>query len=496
MVEVRRSTVVDAPIEQVWALLRDFNGHDRWHPAVARSSIEDMAPADMIGAVRAFQLADGSHIREQLLALSDRERSFDYCILDAPIPLMGYVAHVRLLPVTDGEQTFWEWRSKFTAPGAREKALEKLVVEDIYEAGFRAIKQLLQGKGKPAAAPVPRAPARITAPSPAQGEDTARAIVMQAHGGPEVLQYQSIQVARPQAGEVRIRQRFIGVNYIDVYMRTGYFNSISPPGIPGMEAVGVIESIGPDVSGFRPGDRVAYACAPPGAYTDLRVMKADVLVHVPDFLSDELAAASLLKGITASFLLHDVYRLKPGDVVLVHAAAGGVGLLLTQWAKALGATVIGTTSNEEKVARIRQAGCDHAINYTNADFTQAVLDITGGAGVDVVYDAVGRDTFEGSLRALKIRGTLVSFGQASGDIGLYEIGKLANKSVTLSRPNYGHYTETRSAILMHAHRFFSIVETGAVSIGRPRVFPLSEAAAAHQGLAGRNTIGSIVLSVE
>ncbi|WP_119390126.1 zinc-binding dehydrogenase [Taklimakanibacter lacteus] len=494
MVEVRRSTVVDAPIEEVWALLRDFNGHDTWHPAVTRSSIEDKAPADMIGAVRAFQLADGSHIREQLLALSDRERSFDYCILDAPVPLMGYVAHVRLLPVTDGEQTFWEWRSKFTAPGSREKALEKLVAEDIYEAGFRAIKQLLRGKSKPAAS-VPSASAR-TAPLPAKGEDSAQAIVMHAHGGPDVLQYQSIQVARPQSDEVRIRQRFIGVNYIDVYMRTGYFNLISPPGIPGMEAVGVIESVGSSVSGFRPGDRVAYACAPPGAYTNLRVMKADVLVHVPDFLSDEIAGASLLKGITASFLLHEVYRVKPGHVVLVHAAAGGVGLLLTQWAKALGATVIGTTSSEEKVNRIRQAGCDHAINYASTDFAQAVLDITGGAGVDVVYDAVGRDTFEGSLRALKTRGTLVSFGQASGDIGLYEIGKLANKSVTLSRPNYGHYTETRAAILMHAQRFFSMVEKGAVSIGYPRVFRLAEAAAAHQALAERNTIGSIVLSAE
>lgn len=493
MVEVCRSTVVDAPIELVWTLLRDFNGHDTWHPAVTRSSIEDKEPADMIGAIREFQLADGSHIREQLLSLSDQERSFAYCIIDAPLPLMGYVASVRLLPVTDGGQTFWEWRSKFTPPRSREKALEKLVAEDIYEAGFRAIKQLLQGKGK-AAALVPRAPARI--PSPAKGDDTAKAIVMQALGGPEVLRYQSIQVARPQPDEVRIRQRFIGVNYIDVYIRTGYFDLISPPGVPGMEAVGVIESVGPGVSGFGLGDRVAYACAPPGAYTDLRVMKPDVLVHVPDFLSDELVAASLLKGITASFLLHEVYRVKPGDVVLVHAAAGGVGLLLIQWAKALGATVIGTTSSEEKVNRIRQAGCDHAINYARDDFTQAVLDITGGAGVDVVYDAVGRDTFEGSLQALKTRGTMVSFGQASGDIGSYEIGKLANKSITLSRPNYSHYTETRAAILMHAQRFFSIVQNGAVSIEYPRVFPLSEAAAAHQALAGRNNIGSIVLSVD
>jgi NADPH:quinone reductase len=491
MVELRRSTIVDAPLERVWAMLRDFNGHDSWHPLVARSHIEDGLPADMIGAVRDFHLADGSSIREQLLSLSDADHSFEYCILNAPLPLMGYVARVRLLLVTDSEQTYWEWRSTFKAPLAREKALAKLVGEEIYEAGFRAIKRQLEGHGKVRTPPLAKAVQQPIATAPAG--DTATAVVMQSYGGPEVLQSQTIQVPTPQQGEVRIRQSFIGVNYIDVYTRTGYFNLVSPPGIPGMEAVGVIESIGSGVSAFRVGDRVGYACMPPGAYTDLRVMKTHLLVNVPDFMSDEVFASSLLKGITASFLLHDVYQVKPGDVVLIHAAAGGVGILLLQWAKALGATVIGTTSSDVKAKHIKQAGCDHVINYAREDFASAVLDMTRGKGADVIYDAVGKDTFENSLKALKPRGTLVSFGQASGDIGIYEVGKLASKSVTLCRPNYGHYTATQEDVLRHASRFFAALKSGDVIVDPPRIFDLANASAAHQALEGRSNVGSIIL---
>jgi NADPH:quinone reductase len=491
MVEVRRSTIVDAPIDRVWAMLRDFNGHDTWHPVVFLSRVEDGLPSDKIGAVRNFHLADGSRIREQLLSLSDAEHSFEYCILNAPLPLMGYVARVKLMPVTDGEKTYWEWRSTFRTPPSREKALAKLVGDDIYESGFRAIKLSLKGQGKARPQPDSRPSAQYTVTS-AEG-DIAKAIVMQSYGGPEVLQSQDIRVPKPQRGEVRIRQTYIGVNFVDVYTRTGYFNLVTPPGILGMEAVGVIESVGPGVSEFRVGDRVGYACIPAGAYTDLRVMKTDFLVHAPDFLSDETFAASLLKGITASFLLHDVYQVKAEDVVLIHAAAGGVGSLLVQWAKALRATLIGTTSSDEKAERVKRAGCDHVINYSYEDFAGAVMDITKGRGVDVVYDAVGKDTFENSLKALKPRGTLVSFGQASGDIGAYEIGKLAAKSATLSRPNYGHYTSTREDVLRHANAFFRVVKSGRVAIDAPRIFALSDASDAHQAIEGRRGTGAIVL---
>jgi NADPH:quinone reductase len=491
MVEVIRSTIVDAPIDQVWVILRDFNGHGTWHPAVSKSRIEDAVPVDMIGAIRDFELSDGSRIREQLLSLSDQAKSIEYYIVDAPLPLIGYVASMKLIPVTDGQQTYWQWHSRFTAPKFRETAMAQLVAENIYESGFRAVKQMFEKREKLGTSPPVASsiypPARNT-----QGDD-AKAVLMNAHGGAEVLQFQAIDVAKPQRGEVRIRQTYIGVNYIDVYARTGYFNLVSIPGIPGMEAVGVIESVGQGVDGFSTGDRVAYACAPPGAYTGLRVMNPNLLLHAPDFMSDQLLAASLLKGITASFLLHDVYHVKPGDVVLIHAAAGGVGLLLVQWAKNLGATVIGTTSSEEKADRVKRAGCDHVINYSQHDFVKAVMNVTNNTGVDVVYDAVGRDTFEKSLKSLKSRGTLVSFGQASGDIGSREIGKLAGNSATLCRPNFSHYTETRDDVLLHSNRFFAAVKSGAITIDSPRIFPLSDARNAHLAIESRIGTGSIIL---
>jgi NADPH:quinone reductase len=488
MVEVRRSTIIDAPIAHVWAMLRDYNGHDKWHPAIAISVIEGSSPPDLIGAVRNFKLADGSRIREQLLSLNDHDHSFEYCILDAPLPLIGYVASVKLKPVTDGDQTFWEWRSRFATPPHRERELTKLVGDGIYEAGFQAIKNALRGKPKP----LKSQPTELHHGT----GDIAHTIIMERHGGPEVLKYQSIKISKPNPDEVRIRQRFIGVNYIDVYARTGYFNLIAPPAIPGMEAVGVIESVGSHINNFKTGERVAYACMPPGSYTSLRNMKTDYLVRVPNILSDELAAASLLKGITASFLLHDVYPVKRGETVLIHAAAGGVGLILCQWAKSLGAVVIGTCSSDEKAARAKQAGCDHVIVYSREDFAAAALDLTNGRGVDVVYDAVGKDTFENSIRALKRRGTLVSYGQASGDIGSYEISKLASKSVTVSRPNYGHYTETTEEVSLHALRFFEQLSLENIVISSPIVFALSEAHTAHAKLQSRASMGSIVLQVE
>lgn len=497
MVEVRRSAIIDAPIEQVWALLRDFNGHESWHPAVKTSRIEDGAPPDMVGAVRDFQLADGSRIREQLLSLDDHDFSFTYCILDAPIPLMGYVASVKLQPVTEGNGTFWDWRSRFVAPPSQEREMVRLVGEHIYAAGFRALRALLSGgvEASPRLQPplppptVPRASALAAAPMAEQ----ARAIVMTRYGGPEVLELRTVPVDRPGPGEVRIRQNAIGVNYIDVYTRTGYFDLVVPPGVPGMEAAGVVESVGAGVTGWQVGDRVAYACPPPGAYADLRVMSTSLLVRPPSFLSDEQMAASLLKGITASFLLHEVYALKSGDTILVHAAGGGVGLLLCQWASALGARVIGTASSQAKLSQALDAGCAAVINYRERDFVEDVQQLTGGRGVDAVFDAVGRDTFSGSVQCLATRGALISFGQASGDIGAYEIGRFASKSVTLSRPNYAHYTSTPEEVTRHADRFFAAVADGAIYIPAPRSFPLAEASAAHAALEARDVIGSLVL---
>ncbi len=259
-------------------------------------------------------------------------------------------------------------------------------------------------------------------PVPNAGSATTTAIVVDRYGGPEVLAERSIEVAAPGAGEVRIRHLAVGVNFIDVYCRTGYFDLLKPPGVPGMEAAGVIESVGTGVTGFAVGDRVAYACPPVGAYSGLRVMKPDPARPSPAGISDDIAAASLLKGVSASFLLHDVARVAPGDTVVVHAAAGGVGQLLVQWARSLGATVIAAVSTEQKAATVRDLGATHVVVHAREDFAEAVMRITGGRGADIVYDAVGRDTIQRSIASLATPGHLVSFGQASGPVGELDIG--------------------------------------------------------------------------
>lgn len=504
MVQVRESTVIDAPVDSVWRVLRDFNGHDRWHPAIAGSAMEDAQPVDMVGAVRRFRLTDGGELREQLISLSDERRTLTYCLLEAPLPLMGYVATIRLKPVTEGNRTFWEWRSEFRPPEHRRDELVSLVRDGVYRKGFDAVRAMFAGgplrnsgvaarSARPTTAPAaePRPPAVAPASAPAR---TARAIVVERYGGPEVLQPREVALpGRPPPGEVLVRHSTIGVNFIDVYCRTGYFDLLSPPGVPGMEAAGTIEEVGEGVSLVAPGDRVAYACPPVGAYAERRVMSPELMVKLPSDISDETAAAGLLKGVTASFLLHDVHPVRAGQIVLIHAAAGGVGHLLVQWARDLGATVIGVVSDPAKARIVEQLGAHYAIVRSREHFVDAVRRITGGGGADVIYDAVGADTFESSLEALAVRGNLVSFGQASGPVGSWDIGRLASKSVTISRPNYGHYTDTREKLLPHVERFFGMLRGGRVAMAQPARYPLDRAADAHRDLEARRTTGSLVL---
>ena len=486
-VKVRKSTVVDAPIGAVWNVLRDFNGHDRWHPIVAESAIEDGRAADEIGCVRRFRLRQGGWLREQLLKLSDRDHSFTYCILEAPIPLYDYVATVRLKPVTDGGGTFWEWRSSFGAPPGEEAALAALVGEQVYEAGFDAVKAQLGL----ASAPRVRATARHAAPSSAPIE--CNGVVLDRFGGPEVLKWQRVSAPVPGPGEVRLRHTAIGVNYIDVYLRSGYYPLLEPPGVPGLEGAGVVVDVGPGVNGILVGDRVGYACMPPGAYAEYRTMKADLLVVLPDDIPDETAAAGLLKGMTAEFLLHRVHQVREGDSILVHAAAGGVGQLLCQWARALGATVIGTVGSIEKARIARAHGCAYPIVYTEEDFVEKVGAITAGRGCDVVYDAVGRDTFLRSYEALAVRGHLVSYGQASGPIEPVDIAGFVGKSARVSRPNFGHYTGTPAEVRAITDRLFDALRRGIVDVEIGQRFALSDAADAHRALEARRTTGSTIL---
>jgi NADPH:quinone reductase-like Zn-dependent oxidoreductase len=487
-VKVRKSTVVEAPIQAVWSVLRDFNAHDRWHPIVAESVIEDGRAADEIGCVRRFRLRQGGWLREQLLKLSDRDHSFTYCILEAPLPLYDYVATVRLKPITDGGGTFWEWQSTFATPPGEEATLAVLVGEQVYEAGFDAVKAQL------GLAAVPRARGSVGRTSiPSSAPIDCNGIVLERFGGPEVLKWQRITAPVPGPGEVRLRHTAIGVNYIDVYLRTGYYPLAEPPAVPGLEGVGGVVDVGPGVNGILVGDRVGYACMPPGAYAEYRTMKADLLVVLPEDIPDETAAAGLLKGMTAEFLLHRAHQVREGDTVLVHAAAGGVGQLLCQWARALGATVIGTVGSIEKARMARAHGCAYPIVYTEEDFVEKVKQITEGRGCDVIYDAVGRDTFLRSYEALAVRGHLVSYGQASGPIEPVDIASFVGKSARVSRPNFGHYTGTPAEVRAITDRLFDALRRGTLSVEIGQRFALSDAADAHRALEARRTTGSSIL---
>ncbi len=491
MIRVRRSTVVEAAIEEVWHVLRDFNSHQHWHPAIASSRIEDRRRCDQVGCVRDFRLADGAALREQLLSLSDRDHTLSYCILDAPLPLEGYVATIRLKPVTNDGTTFWEWSSQFRTPAGREAELSQLVGEGIYEAGFRALRAHLLRRAAVSSA---RPRERASAPAVASGARLrCKAVVARSHGGPEVLTWQDIDVPPPGPGEVRLRHTAIGVNFIDIYCRTGYFDLLKPPGVPGMEAAGVITDVGAGVSDLSPGDRVAYACPPLGAYAEARCMDARLVVRLPEDIDERTAAAGLLKGMSAEFLLHRVTQVSPGQTVLVHAAAGGVGQLLCQWASALGATVIGTVGSADKARVAREAGCAHAIVYSSEDFPARVTELTAGRGADVVFDAVGRDTLERSFQALATCGHLVSFGQASGPPAPIDIAGYARKSATISRPNFAHYTDTPEKVRAITGNLFRQIRNRTLRVNVWREFPLERAADAHRALEGRSTSGSIIL---
>ena len=472
MIRVRRSAVIDAPVERVWAVLRDFNSHSAWHPAVGESRIENGEPADQVGCVRNFFLKDGNHIREQLLALSDRDYVSTYCILDATLPMRDYVATVQLKRVTDGERTFWHWESTFNVPRGREKEFEQLVGGGVYEGGFAGLRAYLGNGDRPHFSRLPAV--------------ESKGVVATAFGGPEVLQFKSIENRSPAAGEVRIRQTAVGVNYIDVYIRKGLYRMIEPPAPIGMEAAGVvIESNAP---AFMPGDRVAYASPAPGAYVTLRTMAADPLVLLPDDIGDEAAAALMLKGMTAEYLLHRTHRVRPGDAVLVHAAAGGVGLFLCQWAKALGARVIGTVSSEAKAELAAANGCELPIITRDYRFAEAVKRFTGGRGASVIYDGLGQAGAAENHAALALRGHWVSYGQASGPLEGINLGE---KSGTLSRPILFHYTAEHLQEM--AGRVFGALRDGVLRTDVRHRYPLAAAADAHRDLEARRTSGQIVL---
>ena len=321
-----------------------------------------------------------------------------------------------------------------------------------------------------------------------------KAMMIYENGGPEVLNWEDYDPGKPGPGEALIRQKAVGLNFIDVYHRTGLYPLPQLPHVPGMEGAGVVEDIGKGVDEVAVGDRVAYAGIPPGAYAEVRCIPAHRLVRIPDSISSKQAAAMMLQGMTARYLLRGCYDVKAGDTILIQAAAGGVGLIVCQWANHLGATVLGTVGSPEKAELAKAHGCHHAIQYDKEDFAARVRHITGGRGVDVVYDSVGQATFEKSLDCLRPLGMMVTFGQASGPVPAFEIGNLAAKgSLFMTRPTLMTYTAAREDLVAHAEDLFGVVTSGAVKIEVNQTYPLAEAAQAHQDLEARKTTGSTVL---
>jgi NADPH2:quinone reductase len=312
-------------------------------------------------------------------------------------------------------------------------------------------------------------------------------------GGPEVLQWESVAVGEPGPGEARVRHTAVGLNYIDTYHRSGLYKLPLPSGI-GLEASGVVEAVGPGVTDIAKGDRVAYCGGPPGSYAELRVMPADKLVKLPDNVSDRSAATLMLKGLTVQYLFRQTFPLKGGETILFHAAAGGVGLIACQWARALGVTLIGTVGSDEKAALAKANGCAHTIVYTRENFVERVKEITGGKGVPVVYDSIGKDTFPGSLDCLKSRGLFVSFGSSSGPIAAFDIGLLVQKgSLFATRPSIAGYAVTRQDLLRMADEMLALVKAGKIVSEARQTYALKDATQAHRDLEARKTTGATLL---
>ena len=315
------------------------------------------------------------------------------------------------------------------------------------------------------------------------------------YGGPEVMKWEAIDVGAPGQGEVRVKNTACGLNFVDVYQRTGLYKQPSLPFVLGNEAAGVVTAVGAGVTELKAGDRIAYV-GPVGSYCEERLIPADRLVKVPDGIDDKTAAAMMLKGMTARYLLRQTYKVAQGNVILLHAAAGGVGLIASQWARHLGATVIGTVGSDDKVALAKQHGCHHVINMRTEDWVKKVKEITNGAGCDVAYDSIGKDTYPGSLDCLKPFGLWASFGNASGAITNFDLGILAGKgSLYATRPTLNTYTAKRADLVENANDLFDVVKKGAVKITINQTYALKDAAQAHADLEGHKTTGQTVLTV-
>ena len=493
-ISVIRSAVIEAPIEQVWTVLRDFNSHDRWHPVVDHSRMENDVGGDVVGGVRCYSITDGAELREQLLHHCDRDYTFTYCILDSSLPLFDYVATVRLKPVTDGNQTFWDWRSQFRSSDDRAKELEVLVGQQIFESGFTGLRAFLAQKA--VSPPIPSSEKAASVVADPGGESMpSRVVVVAATGGPEVMSLRDKTIPVPGPRQVRIRQATIAVNFLDLKHRQGISTDIDLPLTPGLEGVGEIIDVGRQVNGLFPGDRVAYMSRTPGAYADIRCIDADACIPLPDGISD-IDASTLLKGVTAGLLLSRVFRVVPGGTILIQGVSGGVGHLLSQWAKSLDLTVIGTVSTTEKAKFSRDRGCDYPIVVAD-DFplVAEVMRITNDYGVDYWVHSSGGHMLDTALNCLSSCGHCAVIGDRDGQPISLDMNVLKQRSLTVSAPVCFDYFDDQTYLQRVSHQLFARIQSRII-IPAIKEFPLSQVTEAHNRIESRQTMGAVVLTTE
>jgi NADPH:quinone reductase-like Zn-dependent oxidoreductase len=454
--------------------------------------MENDVGGDVVGGVRRFSLSDGAELREQLLSHSDREYTCTYCTLDSPLPLFDYMATIRLKPVTDGNQTFWDWRSQFRAPDDRATELENLIGRQVYEAGFGGLRTFLVDQAAPPSPPAPEAATAVVAT--VGGEHLpSRAVVVTATGGPEVMSLSDVTVPSPGPQQVRIRQTAIAVNYLDLKHRRGIDPGFDLPGTPGLEGVGEIIDVGQQVNGLVPGDRVAYMSRTPGAYADIRCIDADACIPLPDGVSD-MDASTLLKGVTAALLLSRVFRAAPGTTILIQAVSGGVGHLLSQWAKSMDLTVIGTVSTTEKAKFSRDCGCDYPIVVADDTLLAAeVMRITNGRGVDYWVHSSGAHGLDTAVACLSRCGHCAVIGDRDGQSIPLDVNVLKRRSLTVSAPVCFDYFDDRPYLQRLAHQLFAKIQSHMI-IPAIEALPLSQATEAHHRIESRQTMGAVVLT--
>jgi NADPH:quinone reductase-like Zn-dependent oxidoreductase len=489
---VLRSAVIEAAIDRVWEVLRDFNSHQSWHPAIIRSQMENDLDGDVVGGVRRFSTADGAEIREQLLFHSDAEHTISYSILDSPLPLFDYVATLRLKPVTDGDYTFLDWRAQFRTSNERVAELEAFVGQKIYEDGIAGLRTVLSEKTPPSSEPPATVDMRWMMDAGKGDPLPSRAVVRAPADSPELVSLTELTVPAPTPGQIRIRLSALGINDMDLRCPWGADEAVNALWAPSIDGVGEIIDVGPHVHGLFPGDRIAYIDDSFGAYTAIRCIDADACIHLPDAITD-IQASVLLKGIAAQLQLNRVFNAQRGSTIMLRPVSGGTGHLICQWAKSMGMIVMGTVSSAEAAKFSRRQGCDYPIfNSNDSSLKNDVMRVTNGRGVDFWVDFTGGVELDPAFSCMARLGHIAILGiQDSKSISI-DVAALQQRSLTATAPAWHHYLGQRSYLQRLAHRFFTEIEKQNI-IPVVETIPMSQAPEVFKQLKARQTPGALAL---